>query len=150
MDIIDYGQSFIQGRAPANRVRFWVESRTRIIDDQTGAGEDFYQCGACKSEDTFAEKNLFYEDNYDFIPIFSKEDGVIFRRHAYLNEDYRSICDGTKMWGGPTYDLVEPPVVQELSTNAEIRAKVGSIDALPSLPRNYMRSTTRSPTSMPM
>ena len=42
MNVIDYGRSFIRGRAGANRVRFWVESRTRIIDERSGAVEDYY------------------------------------------------------------------------------------------------------------
>jgi hypothetical protein len=59
---LDYGRSFICHLADFNSVRFWVESRTRVFEKKT---VDFYQCASCKSEDTFASKNLFYEDNYD-------------------------------------------------------------------------------------
>ena len=31
---LDYGRSFLIGTWPENEVRFWVESRTRIIDEQ--------------------------------------------------------------------------------------------------------------------
>ena len=33
MNVIDYGASFIHGSVPENRIRFWVESRTRIIEE---------------------------------------------------------------------------------------------------------------------
>ena len=51
---LDYGRSFLLGKAPSNEVRFWVESRTRLIDEQTGDVEDYLQVGSCKSENTFA------------------------------------------------------------------------------------------------
>ena len=86
MTPLDYGRSFILGNGPQNEVRFWVESRTRIIDEETGQRRDYVQTGSCKSEDTFAAKNLFYQDNYDFLPIFGPDDGIIFRRKAH-NED---------------------------------------------------------------
>ena len=56
MNPLDYGRSFIIGNGPANEVRFWVESRTRLIDVRTGTYEDYLQCGSCKSENTFAGK----------------------------------------------------------------------------------------------
>ena len=75
MTPLDYGRSFVIGRAPANEVRFWVESRTRWIDERAGTHEDYVQCGSCKSEDTFAEKDLFLRDNYDFLPVFGPQVG---------------------------------------------------------------------------
>jgi len=57
--ILDYGLSFIGNDASFNNVRFWVESRTIIADDRDGASYEFYQCGSCKSENTFAERDLF-------------------------------------------------------------------------------------------
>ena len=36
MQPLDYGRSFILGKWPENEVRFWVESRTRIIDELKG------------------------------------------------------------------------------------------------------------------
>lgn len=98
--VIDYGQSFISGKACSNRVRFWVESRTRILDERTGKTQDYYQCASCKSENTFAREGLFMEDNYDFIPIFGPEDGLIFRRKAYLNPRYREWRKAEDLWGG--------------------------------------------------
>jgi len=121
MQCIDYGRSFLAGKAASNSVRFWVESRTRIVDERTGAVEDYYQCGSCKSEDTFAEKDLFYPDNYDFLPIFGPEWGVIFRRRAYLDENYRSCVKAEELWNGQDYHVIECADARPLTTNAEIR-----------------------------
>ena len=117
---LDYGRSFILGKATWNEVRFWVESRTRIIDDRTGRHEDYLQCGACKSEDTFGKKGLFLKDNYDFIPIFGPKYGIIFRRHAYPNADYKSVQLATGMWDGQTNHLLGTPGYAELTTNDAI------------------------------
>ena len=118
---LDYGRSFLIGRAPLNEVRFWVESRTRIIDEKTGKFEDYIQTGACKSEHTFAEKNLLVEDNYDFLPIFGPEFGVVFRRKANFDPGYKSIVPTEEMWEGQDYYLVEGREVEELATNEEVR-----------------------------
>ncbi len=120
MKPLDYGKSFVLGKAPANEVRFWVESRTRLIDDHDGTYEDYLQCASCKSEDTFAEKDLFLEDNYDFLPVFGPQWGVIFRRKAYLNEGYRDIRPASEWWEGQRPLLIEADATI-VQTNEEIR-----------------------------
>jgi hypothetical protein len=121
MTPLDYGRSFLIGKAAANEVRFWVESRTRIIDEKTGKSEDYIQTGACKSEHTFAEKDLLAKDNYDFLPIFGPELGVIFRRKANFDPGYKSCVPTEEMWEGQDYYLVEGSEVVELASNDEIR-----------------------------
>ncbi|NLX07564.1 MAG: hypothetical protein GXY33_20685 [Phycisphaerae bacterium] len=121
MNVIDYGRSFVHGTSPANRLRLWVESRTRIIDEPNGVQEDFIQCGACKSENTFAERDLFIADNYDFTPVFGAEVGVIFRRRASVSDNYRNITPYDRLWGTPKYRIVEPASVRELTSFDEIR-----------------------------
>jgi hypothetical protein len=121
LEPIDYGRSFLIGRVPANEVRFWVESRTRIMDERAGTHQDFYQCASCKAEATFADKDLFRPDNYDFLPIFGPEDGVIFRRKAWLNPDYRSIKKASELWGGQVYQLRQADQVRLLTSNAAVR-----------------------------
>lgn len=118
---LDYGRSFILGKAPANEVRFWVESRTRITDTRTGVCEDYLQAGSCKSEHTFAARNLFCEDNYDFLPVFGPDWGMIFRRKAYLNTDYLSIVPADQMWEGQIYHLVEATTATELAATRHVR-----------------------------
>lgn len=118
---LDYGRSFILGRAPANEVRFWVESRTLVTDSRTGASEEYLQAGSCKSENTFAESDLFIEDNYDFLPVFGPEWGLIYRRKAAFNGEYRSIVATDQMWEGQAYHLCQGDHVAELSTAEAVR-----------------------------
>jgi hypothetical protein len=119
MTPLDYGRSFAIGNGPENEVRFWVESRTRIIDERSGTHEDYIQCASCKSENTFAERDLFHTDNYDFLPIFGPEWGVVFRRKAYLNDAYRETRPASEWWNGQQYHLIEGPA-RELPSQAEI------------------------------
>ncbi len=121
MHPLDYGLSFLHGTAKWNSVRFWVESRTRIIDEKTGRFEDFLQCASCKSEDTFAKQNLFYKDNYDFLPIFGPTHGVIFRRKASLNPGYRQVREAKDMWDSPKLQLAPAKKAELLPTTAAIR-----------------------------
>ncbi len=126
---INYGLSFISGRWPENQVRFWVESRMRYVDEKNNIVEDYYQCGSCKSEDTFAEQNLFYEDNYDFTPVFGPFYGIIFRRKAYLNDNYKSCRKAADMWNGQEYKLKEATNFKKLESTEEIRK--ATHDAIP-------------------
>jgi len=121
MQPLDYGLSFICNTAPFNAVRFWVESRTRIIDEVTQTSPDYYQCASCKSEHTFAEKGLFQEDNYDFLPILGDGKWLIFRRTAYLSDRYRSVTPVEEIWGPPELRLREATEVTVLETWEQIR-----------------------------
>ena len=118
---IDYGASFLSGKWLENTVRFWVESRMRFIDEKANIVEDYYQCGSCKSEYTFVEKNLFKEDNYDFLPIFGPEYGIIYRRKAYLTSDYKSCPLAKDMWEGQNYKIKEPKSYIILDSNKAVR-----------------------------
>lgn len=120
MQPLDYGRSFILGRWPQNEVRFWVESRLRIMDVPRGLTEDYVQCASCKSEDTFAARDLLYEDNYDFLPVFGPEYSLIYRRKAWLNPNYRSCPLSSELWAGQVYHLVEGAGVEELHTTEEV------------------------------
>ena len=125
---LDCGLSFICHNAPINSVRFWVESRTRIIDDRDGTWTDFYQCGACKSENTFAERDLFMKDNYDFTPVFGGGDVLVFRRTARIHERFRTVKKAAELWGEPTLKLREAARVEDLTTwDAIARATASAI-----------------------
>ncbi|MSP14409.1 MAG: hypothetical protein EXR62_15835 [Chloroflexi bacterium] len=117
---LDYGRSFLIGKAPSNEVMFWVESRTRIIDEKNGTSEDYVQCASCKSEHTFAAHDLLQDDNYDFMPIFGPEYGLIFRRKAWLNPNYKSVVLAENMWAGQIYNLVEARALRELHTVQDV------------------------------
>ncbi len=118
---LDYGRSFLIGKGRTNEARFWIESRTRILDEREGICEDFYQTASCKSENTFHERDLFQRDNYDFLPIFSARYGLIFRRPAYLSARYRETRPYAEMFGGYDLNLVEGESIRELPSNASIR-----------------------------
>lgn len=119
MDCLDYGASFICGTAKFNAVRFWVESRTVLWDEQDGTRQEFYQCASCKSENTFAESDLFAEDNYDFLPILGGRDWLIFRRPNRISESYRKIQ--RDVWGEPRLKLRAARDARELETFEAIR-----------------------------
>jgi len=121
MPPLDYGRSFLRGTSAKNSVRFWIESRTRIIDAERETTTDYYQCASCKSENTFGEKDLFYVDNYDFLPIFGGDSLLVFRRKAWLNPDYRTTYGISQLWDQPELLLREAPSITELSDWSAIR-----------------------------
>jgi hypothetical protein len=116
---LDYGRSFICNTASFNNVRFWVESRTILIDGDTRI--EFYQCGSCKSENTFGEKDLFLANNYDFLPILGDGHWLVFRRTAALNSNYRQIKKVEEIWGPATLKLREATKLTALGTFEQIR-----------------------------
>ncbi len=122
----DYGRSAITSFGAANTPLFWLESRLRISDPQAGVTRDYYQCGSCKSEHTFAAENLFMSPNYDFLPVFTEGQTIVFRRRATVAEGYRTV-------GGPLWGKIVPRVraaqVALLQSPAEIAAAVA--DGLP-------------------
>ena len=114
MNCLDYARSFICTVGNGNAPRFWVESRCRLIDDANGNFTDYYQCASCKSEHTFAERNLFQNPNYDFLPVFGTESMAIFRRHAYCNANYVQYLETKAIWGGALFEIQEANPVQVL------------------------------------
>ncbi len=102
---LDYGRSFVNTKANFNSPRFWVESRCRVVDQAAGKTVDYLQCGLCKAENTFAYRDLFQRDNYDFLPVFSTEEGIIFRRKVRVTEPYRDVRPIDQWWGGSELSL---------------------------------------------
>lgn len=118
---LDYGMSFVCNTASFNSVRMWIESRTTIIDPKAGTRTEYYQCGSCKSENTFAERDLFKQDNYDFLPIFGDGQVLIFRRHASVTPSYRQVRKQEEVWGSTNLKLREPKNITELDTWEKVR-----------------------------
>lgn len=119
---LDYRRSFICGTSEMNSVRFWIESRTTITDSSTGDSTVFYQCASCKSENTFGEKDLFYPDNYDFLPILGGGHWLLFRRQARLDvQRYRETVVSPNGWGEPRLLLHEGANARTLDTWEQIR-----------------------------
>ncbi|MBW3539334.1 MAG: hypothetical protein KY476_03620 [Planctomycetes bacterium] len=118
LPVLDYGRSFVCGTADFNNVRFWVESRTVLIDG--AERHEFLQCGSCKSENTFAQQDLFHADNYDFLPILGDdEQWLIFRRRNRITPDYRTIKQ--EVWGPAVRKLKFGQKVRGLESFAAIR-----------------------------
>ena len=150
---LDYGLSFICNTSPLNSVRFWIESRTTVIDDASGVSTDFYQCASCKSENTFAQKDLFHADNYDFLPILGGkdvEDLLVFRRPARLSENYRTIVKAEDYWGKPVLKLRQCQKSRVLESWEDIRD--ATAEALPIVsrteianPENKLRAVIECP-----
>ena len=138
MTPLDYGRSFLLGNGPENEVRFWVESRTRIISEASGQSEDYVQVGSCKSEHTFARENLLHEDNYDFLPVFGPEWSVVYRRHADLRDSYREIRRSQEWWNGQQYRLIVGREVEELTSAAAVRQ--ATYDAVPIVAQTQVRN----------
>lgn len=87
----DYTRSFVtfttKGRG--NNARLQIESTCTLQDKSSGQITEYFFFASCKSEDTYAEKDLFYEHNYDFCGIFSNEEYVLFRTHATHTDGFR-------------------------------------------------------------
>jgi len=142
MKCLDYGLSFLSGTKSFNTVRFWIESRTIIVHEDTKVRQVFYQCASCKSENTFGDKDLFLSDNYDFMPIFGgkdMEDLLIFRRHSRLTKGYRSIVKSKDVWGKPDLKQREAGKVSVLDTWEKIRDTTAS--GTPIVSRTIIRNT---------
>ena len=91
MKVRDYSRSFVTFVTwdRGNNARLQVESTCTLTDVRSGTTCEYLFFASCKSEDTFARENLFYEDNYDFCGIFSDEAYAIFRTRATHTEGYR-------------------------------------------------------------
>ena len=119
----DYGRSVVTHFGTVNAPLFWLESRCRITDRAAGIVRDYYQCGSCKSEDTFAATDLFLDPNYDFLPIFTHGETIVFRRYAEVNERYMRVT--TPLWGTMTPRL-RPAEARVLADAAEIASAVAA------------------------
>jgi len=114
-----YGSSFVCHPPGFNAVRFLVESRTRVFYGSS-AWNDYLVCASCKSEDTFADSGLFYQDNYDFRPIFGGDHVLIFRRRASVTDGYREVARVEDVWGRPRLRLRNAKEYRELETWDEV------------------------------
>ena len=52
---LDFAYSFIAGAGPLCAIRFVLESKCTVFDDNHGTVKVYYQCASCKSEDTFGK-----------------------------------------------------------------------------------------------
>ena len=85
----DFARSFVTFVTPdrGNNARLQVESVCTILDGDKAT--DYLFFASCKAERTYAENDLFVEDNYDFCGIFSDDEYVLFRTHATHTDGFR-------------------------------------------------------------
>jgi len=76
MNAYDYSRSFITFTVPGNNARIGVEARC-LLRRPDGAEEECLMFASCKSEDTYAERDLFRvpeaSPSYDFSGMFSPD-----------------------------------------------------------------------------
>lgn len=74
MNILDYSRSFVTFQVPGNNARIAVEASC-ILTQPDGSAERYLMFASCKSEDTYAERDLFRipetSPNYDFSGMYS-------------------------------------------------------------------------------
>lgn len=89
MQVCDFARSFatFTTRGRGNNARIQVEA----ICDLSSADKRtrYVLVASCKSEDTYAEDNLFRQPNYDFCAIFSDTQYDIVRLHLPLSDAWR-------------------------------------------------------------
>lgn len=89
MEATDFGRSFVtfvvKGRE--NNARIQVECVAVLHDLHGGTREEFYLAASCKSEDTYADADLFLTPNYDFCGVFNATHYSIIRTHALAADD---------------------------------------------------------------
>ncbi len=73
---VDFSRSYSTFVTPGrtNHARIQVEAVCEVA-----GGERYVLAASCKSEDTYADENLFKQPNYDFCAIFSEEQYCIVR-----------------------------------------------------------------------
>ncbi|MHB8954291.1 MAG: sialidase family protein [Pirellulaceae bacterium] len=141
----DYGRSFVATAGGAgNQPVFWLESRCRISDPATGEIRDYYQCASCKSENTFAPHDLFHENNYDFLPVFSDKETIIFRRAVPIRADFRQVVSDSP-WGKAT-PMVRTAKMRVLTTPDEIVSAIEA--AVPIISQTELRDAATGRTAI--
>lgn len=105
MNACDFGRSFatftLEGRA--NNARIQVEAICDLGDTR------YVLVASCKSEDTYADDDLFYESNYDFCVIYSATEYQIVRVRLPLGDDWREAGLIADRFEGVSIDLADAP-----------------------------------------
>jgi len=115
---LDYGRSFVIGTS-GNEVRFWIESRTRIMDG-LGGTEDYFYTASCIAENTFGREHLFQEDAHEGLRIFGPKSCIWYRLKSSVRANYRRLYRPEAAFGGQRYHNVEARSVEELTSNKAI------------------------------
>lgn len=74
MPVLDYARSYVTfvTRGRTNQARIQVEARCQMTWPD-GRAEETWLVASCKAENTYAERNLFQQPNYDFAMLYTRE-----------------------------------------------------------------------------
>jgi len=136
---IDFGRSFVTFVTPgrANNARIQVEACFEWEDSQACTVEELFLVASCKSEDTYASKDLFRSPNYDFCGVFNEREYSIIRTHANAADDAPDV--------GPVqgrfervYSQLSPCEADELHDGASVAA--ATLEGRPIVARTQINS----------
>lgn len=127
LDPIDYGRSFTVAGAdgPGNAPRFWIDSRTRIIDEADGTYEDYYRTDACVTERTFGAGQIFPESTWLGSRIWGPQKTWFYRHKVDADagvggrRKQEMVYDTDAIWGPVRHHLVGTEV-EELTDDVAI------------------------------
>ncbi|MBI2190897.1 MAG: hypothetical protein HYU36_02790 [Planctomycetes bacterium] len=122
MKVLDYARSFVTfvTSQRGNNARLLIESRCVLTDARAGSSEEYFLFASCKSEHTYAEKNLFQDPNYDFCGIFGREDYVIFRTRSEWHDGCAERGTSRDRFQDVLWHVCEVESPRMLETNEEI------------------------------
>ncbi len=127
MQVCDFGRSFATftiGQR-ANNARIQAEA----ICDLTEAGETtrYVLVASCKSEDTYADDNLFRQPNYDFCAIFSDTQYDIVRVHLPITGEWRDSGPIEHRFDGVSIDLRMAEATECVDADAIVKATLENL-----------------------
>ncbi|HEY0655300.1 MAG TPA: hypothetical protein VGD65_19335 [Chryseosolibacter sp.] len=113
----NYSQSFVTHitEKKANQARINIEARTIIENSSNGSVKDYFKFASCKSENTYATKDLFMDPNYDFSGVYNAEEFVIFRSRQYY-EGYAERGQVRNRFASIRVQLLEEKRISRLDT----------------------------------
>ena len=118
LKLFDYGKSFVITNGTGNSPRFLIEARCRFD------GRDYYLGAKCKGENTFADKELFERNSFEFYPLFGEDETIIFRRFGYYlpfeTGEYKKIYRNIESWGEKEFIIKEVESTELLDTSEKI------------------------------
>lgn len=121
MQTCDYSRSFITFSVPGNNARIQIEARC-LLSRPNDSSEEFLMFASCKSEDTYAERDLFRDPNYDFSGLYGDSRYCLSRIHFSSDAEQLEAGVTADRFTGLTRHLAEVPSTPLLTKQAIIEA----------------------------
>jgi hypothetical protein len=120
--ICNYNQSFVTHITAnkGNQARINIEGRCIYHNLKENVVQDFYKFASCKSENTYASKDLFMDPNYDFSGVYNRDNFVIFRSKQFHSESYAERGPSKNRFEDIRVQLIEEKKYQKLEDNRQI------------------------------